>query len=163
MKNLKLLFPILTILLLAVGCGGGGGGGETTSTPSDSTTTADETAPQVESYYPDPNVDGDVASADIQANGITVIFDEGMLSTTIDSASFKVEEWSAGGTVVSGTVTYDESVRTAKFIPETALASSWYYVVTVSTSVTDLEGNTLAADHTWQFMVATSTPPDSST
>ena len=150
MKNLNLLFSVLTLLMMATGCGGGGGG---------FAPVAETTAPQVESYYPDPNVDGNATSADIQANGIKVIFDEGMSSASITSASFKVEEWNAGGAAVSGTVTYDESVRTAKFIPDTALATSWDYVVTITTAVTDLAGNNLAVTQTWSFMVAAAAPP----
>lgn len=152
MKTLKLIVTFLALLLIAAGCGCGGGGGETTPA-------VDSTAPRVETYYPDPAVDGNVTSADIQTNGIKVIFDEGMATATINSASFNVEEWNAGGTAVSGAVTYDASVRTAKFIPDTALATSWDFVVTVTTAVTDVAGNKLAVDHTWLFMVAAVAPP----
>lgn len=150
MKTFKLIITLLALLMIAGGCGGGG---------DDATPVVDSTAPQAESYYPDPVADGNVASADIQSNGIKVIFDEGMTSATIDSASFKVEEWNAGGTAVSGAITYDASVRTATFIPDPALASSWHYAVTITTAVTDLAGNNLDVDHTWLFTVADPPPP----
>lgn len=156
MKTFKLIFTVLVFLLIAVGCGGGGGGGETAPAP-----VVDATVPGVETYYPDPLVNGQVASAEIQINGIKIIFTEGMQATTIDSTSFKVEEWVAGGPAVAGIVTYDASVRTAKFIPATALASSWDYAVTITTMVTDLAGNHLAADHVWSFTVAAPPPPGS--
>lgn len=149
MKTLKLILTLLALLTISTGCGGGGG-----TTPA-----SDSTAPTVESYYPDPAVDGNVSSADIQTNGIKVIFDEGMDSATIASTSFIVEEWTAGGTAVAGTVTYDTNVRTAKFLPNTALAAFSDYVVTVTTAVTDLAGNHLVVDHTWLFTVAAPPPP----
>ena len=152
MKTLKLILTILALLTISTGCGGGGGGGGIASV-------ADTTAPKVEAFYPDPATDGDVSSTDIQTNGIKVIFDEGMDSATIASASFTVEEWTAGGTAVTGTVTYDSNVRTAKFVPDNALKTSWDYVVTVSTGVTDSSGNNLAADYTETIMVAPAALP----
>jgi hypothetical protein len=154
MKTLKLIFTVQAFLMIAVGCGGGGGGGETAPAP-----VVDATAPRVETYYPDPLANGKVASANIQSNGIKIIFNEGMDATTIDSTSFRVEEWVAGGPAVSGIVTYDASVRTAKFVPATALASYWDYFVTVTTVVTDLAGNHLAVNKTWSFTVADAPPP----
>ena len=138
----------LTLIILTTACGGGGGG-----------VAPDTTAPTVETFYPDPVTDGDVSSADIQANGIKVIFDEGVVGTTVDATSFKVEEWVAGGTAVSGTVTYDGAVRTASFVPDSALNSSWDYVVTVTTAVTDIAGNNMAADYVVTIAVAPAAPP----
>ncbi|HKI46623.1 MAG TPA: Ig-like domain-containing protein [Balneolales bacterium] len=156
MRILVLLLRVTAILLLLAGCGSGVEGRGGGATPAD-----DTTPPTVESYYPDPAVDGNVASAEIQANGIKVIFDEGMAPATIDSNSFKVEEWVAGGKSVSGTVSYDVSIRTAKFIPETALAAAYEYVVTITNAVTDLAGNKLTADHSWVVTVAAPAPPGS--
>ena len=146
MKTLKLIITFLALTMIFTGCGGG---------------SSDSTAPSVETFYPNPAIDGSVSSADIQANGIKAIFDEGMDPATIDTTSFTVEEWTAGGTAVPGTVTYDESVRTASFVPGTALNTSWDYVVTVTTGVTDLAGISLVVDYSKTITVAAAAPPGS--
>jgi hypothetical protein len=153
MQTLRLIFSLIVLGLPAAGCGGGGG-----EIPAPSPET-DSTAPKVEAYYPEPTADGNVASADIQVNGIKVIFDEAVKAETVNVSSFKVEEWGAGGTPVAGTVSYEAGVRTAKFVPDSALASSWDYAVTITTAVSDLAGNNLAAEHSWTFTVAAPAPP----
>lgn len=144
MKNLKLIITLIAVLMILAGCG-------------------DKwDPPQVETFYPDPAIDGNVSSADIQANGIKVIFNEGMTPASIDSTSFKVEEWTAGGTAVAGTVSYDASVRTAVFVPDTALFASWDYVVTVTTGVADLAGIHMVADYVVTITVSDPALPGSS-
>lgn len=155
MQTRRLIFSLMVLGLTAAGCGGGGGGGEIPAP----TAGTDSTAPKVEAYYPEPTADGNVASADIQVNGIKVIFDEAVQAETVNAASFKVAAWEAGGTPVAGTVSYEAGVRTAKFIPDLALTSSWDYAVTITTAVSDLAGNNLAAEHSWIFTVAEPAPP----
>ena len=46
-------------------------------------------------------------------------------------------------------------------MPDTALNTSWDYVVTVTTGVTDLSGNSLAADNVVTITVAAAAPPGS--
>lgn len=144
MKTIKICLLIFVLFLTVVGCGD-----------------RDHIPPTVETFYPDPAIDGNVSPADIQANGIKVIFDEGMAEETIESTSFTVEEWIAGGTAVTGTVSYDESVRTASFLPDSALNSSWDYVVTVTTEVRDVGRNRLADDYVVTITVAAAAPPGS--
>ena len=152
MRTIKLIL-ILVLMMVLTACGGGGGGGGTVvgATP-------DNTAPTVETFYHDPATDGDVSSATIQTNGIRVIFDEEMDGATIGTASFFVEAWVAGGAAVSSTVNYEIATRTAKFIPDTALFAAWDYVVTITTAVTDLAGNNLAADYVVTITTANPTP-----
>ncbi len=151
MNTLKLILTISAILILSISCGGGSG---------DTPPISDSTAPKVESFYPDPATDGDVSSADIQTNGIKVLFDEGMNPATIDSNSFSVEiSPGFGGGSITGTVTYDPAVRTAKFVPDNALNASWDYLVTVSAEVTDTSGNNIAADFTQIITIGAAAPP----
>ena len=150
MKTLRIII-FLAVLMIFTGCGGGGGGTAPVS---------DTTAPKVETFYPDPAADGDVSSIEIQTNSIKVIFDEGMTASSFNLNSFTVDVSPGfGGGSVSGIVTYDNTVRTAFFVPDSALNSSWDYVVTITTAVTDNAGNNIAADYTQTITVAAAAPP----
>jgi hypothetical protein len=72
----------------------------------------------------------------------------------------------AGETIVAGTVTYADPVAT--FTPSASLAWGTWYTARIETTVTDTQGLTLEAPHTWKFMtvmglnpVAVSTDPAS--
>ena len=56
---------------------------------------------------------------------------------------------SNGSSSVAGAVTY--SGRTATFTPASTLAYATSYTATVTSSVMDLAGNAMAANHTWTF------------
>ncbi len=49
--------------------------------------------------------------------------------------------------------------NTATFTPDAALADNTVYTATVTTAVTDLAGNHLAADYTWSFTTAAAPRP----
>ena len=70
--------------------------------------------------------------------------------TTITASSFVV---TAGGVAVAGTVSYDTVAMHATFVPSAAagFAPNTAFVVTVTTAVTDLAGNAMAADKVWGF------------
>lgn len=154
MKVFGLALTFLLLLLISA-CTSGGG-----IVPDDGAgDVVDLTAPTVESFYPDPDVDGEPESDDIQTYGIQVIFNEAMAPSSINASSFTVAEWDVGGTPVAGNIVYDAEIRTARFTPVSALAVSWVYVVTITTAVTDSAGNNLAADYSWTFKVAAVTPP----
>jgi hypothetical protein len=106
----------------------------------------DTTAPTVTSTVPLSAATG-VAVND----NIIAVFSEAMNSTTIVSANFIV---AAGGTPVSGTVTYDLPNKRAVFDPTINLADGIVYTATVTTGVKDLAGNHLASNMVWSFTTA---------
>jgi hypothetical protein len=50
-------------------------------------------------------------------------------------------------------VVYEEATRMATFTPEAPLQNDTTYGATITASVKDEVGNTLAQDHTWHFTV----------
>jgi hypothetical protein len=73
-------------------------------------------------------------------------FSEAMNPATISTKTFTVKQ---GTTAVAGTVSY--SGITALFTPTAPLASATIYSAAITTGATDLAGNALEADHTWNF------------
>ncbi len=145
------IFALSTILLIPFGCGGGGDGD---GTP------ADTTAPTVVSVS--PSSDG----TDIATNtSISVTFSEDMDPSTVNEGTITVS--SSSGTLsasddgpssrnVTGTVSYANMIAT--FTPAADLAFATTFTVTVTTGVTDLAGNALAAAYV--FMFSTGLEPD---
>jgi hypothetical protein len=156
MMHLILRISMVALLVLILsscgGGGGGGGGGEATLPPGDTA------SPMVTSFYPDP-AQGDIYSADLQSNGIYVMFDEAAMGTTVTSATFYVIDDTSGGIVVPGTTSYVAEERKAKFAPDAPLTSLFLYTVTPTTAITDLAGNHMENNYSWQFQVSGPTPP----
>ena len=107
--------------------------------------TTDTTAPTVAAISP---IDG--STANCLTKTVTATFSEAMDPTTITAASFVV---TAGGVAVPGSVSYDTAAMLATFVPSGAagFAPNTAFVVTVTTAVTDLAGNALAANKVWGF------------
>ena len=107
--------------------------------------TTDSTAPTVAAISP---TDG--STANCLTKTITATFSEAMDPTTITATSFVV---TAGGVAVPGSVSYDTAAMLATFVPSAAsgFMPNTAFVVTVTTAVTDLSGNALAADKVWGF------------
>jgi len=101
------------------------------------------TPPTVASTAPANNATG-VAIA----TNVTATFSEAMRASTINTTTFTLSD---GTNAVSGTVGYDSGTQTATFTPTSALSYSTIYTATITTGVTDLVGNALAADYTWSF------------
>lgn len=78
-------------------------------------------------------------------SAVTAVFSEAMDPATISAATFTV---SSG---VTGTVTYNAGNSTVTFTPSVNLLNNTTYVATITTGVTDLAGNPMAADYTWTF------------
>ena len=127
---------------------------------------ADVTRPTVTLTVP-----ADAAVAVATNTRITASFSEDMAPTSINAASFKVTNTTLGA-VVTGTVAYSVSARTATFTPTTLpLASASVFTATVTSAATDVAGNGLAgnaallpaaSDHVWTFTtssVGDVTPP----
>jgi hypothetical protein len=129
---------LLTVgfLLTLSACGGGGG---STTAPTDTT------APTVSSTTP-----VDLATSVARDSKITVTFNEDVFATTTDAASFTLAKSAA----IDGAVTFDGSTNVATFTPGSELAILATYTAMLSTAITDLSGNPLAADYSWSFITA---------
>src|SRR5215510_7133086 len=139
------------LAMLMAGCGGsdGTGGGGVGG--------LDITTPTVSSTSP-ANLATNVAIN----QSITATFSEAMNPTTITPTTFIVI---GGGVLVPGAVTYVGNV--AKFNPTSNLIPNTVVTATITTGVTNLAGNALAANHIWSFTTGatadTTTPTVSST
>lgn len=78
---------------------------------------------------------------------VTASFSEAMNALTLTTSTFTLRD--AGGTAVSGTVSYAGAVAT--FRPSSNLAFSTTYTATVTTGVKDLAGNAMASARSWTF------------
>jgi uncharacterized protein (TIGR03437 family) len=90
-------------------------------------------------------------------NALSATFSEPMNPLTINTATFTLKQ---GATAVLGTVTY--AGVTATFTPLSTLAPSLPFTATITTGVTDLSGNALAATYVWTFTTGAApdlTPP----
>lgn len=150
------LFLLLT-MLVAVACtlpiGGllsdAGTQDSTSSTgssvdPNDASTdtgSVDTTPPTVTATSPTNEALNVAATAEVR-----VTFSEALDPATVTGATFTVTR---GGAPIAGAVTY--AGTTATFAPSSALALDGSFLVTVSTGVTDLEGNALATAFSWTF------------
>ena len=111
----------------------------------------DITAPTVSSTVP-ANAAVNIA---IEGN-LSVVFSEAMKTETVSSTTFTLA--GPGTTAVSGVVSLSEDGLTAIFNPDADLAYNTVYTATVTTAVTDLAGNPLAANKIWTF--TTGVAPD---
>ena len=88
---------------------------------------------------------------------IDVTFNEDMDPGTIIGANFSLT-YNAGGTTVTGTVSYQGLAQTLRFIPSSVLPSFTEFTATVTTGVTDVAGNALETDFVFTFY--TENPPN---
>jgi len=135
-KNTQIILLFVAILGISVipGC----------APPASVTPPGDTTAPVVVSTTP-INTAVNVALNSI----LTATFSEDMDPATIIASHFTLTD---GITPMPGTVTYDLPTKKATFAPAGNLTgSSTVYTATVTTGVTDLAGNALAANKVWTF------------
>jgi len=112
---------------------------------------ADTTAPAVSSTLPDNNATGvPVGSA------VTATFDEAIDPATVTTASFLLQ---AGVDNVAGAVALNGAGTIATFTPSAPLADNTTYTATLTTVITDISGNPLAADYVWTFTTAAAVVP----
>jgi len=88
---------------------------------------------------------------------VTAIFNEVMNGTTINSSTFTLTP--AGGTAVTGNVSYSGGTSAAVFTPASPLAYNTVYTATIATGVQNPAGTALAASDTWSFTTATGPAP----
>lgn len=106
---------------------------------------SDTVAPQVMNTTPL----ADATDVD-RATTISVVFDEPIAMATINDTSFVIE---AAGVSVSGSVT--PSANGATFTPDVPLIfDGATYTARLTTAITDVAGNPLAAEHAWSFDTA---------
>ncbi|MBU0484072.1 MAG: Ig-like domain-containing protein [Proteobacteria bacterium] len=159
MKLKTIIVVILTLLIS--GCGG--------SSRDHSTTLPDDDTPPIDnpesgeplaivSYYPDSN-EQDVYAADLQLEGIYVIFNEAVDGVQLTSLTAVLTDDTSGVQPVSGTITYIPEERKGKFIPDSPLAANFYYTATIAGEMIDSEGNLQSEEFSWQFQIAGATPP----
>jgi hypothetical protein len=113
----------------------------------------DTTPPTVTDVSPQDGVIDVALNASLSAN-----FSEAVAPASVSGASFKVVK--SGGATVAGTLSV--SGVSVSFTPSASLAPSTAYIVTISTAVTDLSGNALAAPFSWGFTTGPApdtTPP----
>lgn len=140
MKRYKQIIIFIFSSLLISACGGGVGDYDTGTTPA----TLDTTAPVFTSGDPTGNV--------TEACSVTAQFDEPIAAATVTSTSFVIiDSNSTTLTATDGTWGLDPSSATViKFVPLSALPTGTTSV-TVTTAITDVAGNNLAADQQWTF------------
>lgn len=83
---------------------------------------------------------------------IVATFSEAMDPSTVTTSSFTL---SRGATPVAGAVTY--SGVSGVFLPAASLEADTLYTASLSSTLTDLAGNTLAGDYEWTFTTGTDT------
>ncbi len=119
------------------------GGSTAPSTPA-----PDTTAPSVSSTTP-----AAAATGVARNSSITATFDEEIFAITVDAASFTLAASSTSNTT-AGSVSFDGATNVATFSPNDPLGLLTTYTATLTTAITDLSGNALAADYGWSFTTA---------
>ncbi len=110
---------------------------------------ADNTAPTVLSTVPADNATN-VAAGVV----VTATFSEPVDPATLDNTSFFVSD--GVDNVVGTRSVVDNTIR---FTPTAPLSDNTVYMATVTTAVTDIAGNPLAADLVWTFTTAVAAVP----
>jgi O-glycosyl hydrolase len=131
---------LIASALVVAGCGGS------------STSTTPQTALAVNSVTPASGSTGVAVTSPV-----TATFNEVMNATTFNSSTFTLK--SAGGTAVTGNVSYSAGSSTAVFTPASPLAYNTVYTATITTGVENPAGTALGANDTWSFTTATGPAP----
>ncbi len=116
----------------------------------------DTTAPTVTPQSPSAGATGIAANTTV-----TATFSEAMNAMTVNATTFELRNTS--NALVTATVAYDVATRTSTLTPSAALANNATYTAIVKGGLTDprvkdVAGNALAANATWSFTTAASTP-----
>ncbi|EGN74279.1 Protein of unknown function (DUF3494) [Idiomarina sp. A28L] len=128
-------------------------------------TTTDTTRPRVTITVPETTTPGPTNEVPVNT-GITAIFSEDMLATTISDSTFTLTCEEPCISPV-GDVTYVVASRSAVFTPEENLEEGATYTATIFSTVTDLAGNELAgnqgpvntaSDYIWVFTTVAAIP-----
>lgn len=85
-----------------------------------------------------------------ESNAISATFDESIQPSTVSSMSFILED-PEGNPVGGNIICFDNEVT---FEPWNILAADQVYMATLTTLITDLEGNPLTGSYSWSFTVS---------
>ena len=88
---------------------------------------------------------------------VTATFSEVMNASTFNASTFTLTP--AGGTAVTGNVSYSAGTSTAVFTPASPLAYNTAYTATITTGVQNPAGTALGANDTWSFTTAPGPAP----
>ncbi len=118
-------------------------------------TISDTTVPTVAGTFPSNNdgITAGTATVDVAVSSLEIGFSEGMSPSAINNQNITLKK---GTVAVSGTVSYDAMTNNAKFSPTNALTANSVYTLTITTGVTDLSGNALAANNIINFKTGSS-------
>ena len=93
----------------------------------------------------------------VAVNGtITATFSEEMDASTVTPDTFFISD---GNHTIEGTISYSQSDKTVTFTPISSLSSFTTYTATITTEVTDTDGDAMASDYTWSFTTTDVTVP----
>jgi hypothetical protein len=109
----------------------------------------DWTPPQVGGATPPDGAINVLVSTSLQANFIEA---NNILAGTVNPSTFTLVD--EEGTPISGAISYDPVSKAATFDPVADLFYGYNYTATLTTGITDLAGNPLAADYVWTFKTA---------
>jgi len=154
MRSFLVVFSLFCLTF--AGCGGSGGEKSSGTIPPQQGGggVTDTSPPQLMSTTPPHN------STTVGLNqAISATFNEAIDPDTVTSSTFILTADDTG-VGVEGTVSYENSSRTAILRPQSVLLAGTAYTATVTAEVADLAGNKLPASYTWQF--STGETPDTS-
>ncbi len=80
---------------------------------------------------------------------LSVTFSEAVLRSTVTTGSFVLQ--TSGGTPVTGTVLLSLNGTNATFQPSSALVGTTTYIATLTSGISDVVGNAMAANYSWTF------------
>ncbi len=143
----SMVFYILTTPLLLANCGGGSSGDNTNNGSFNSNSINDSDAPTVSSTIPANN-----ASSIARNSIISATFNEDILNTSVDNNVFNLHD--TNNTSISGSVGFDGLNNIITFAASDNLQLLTAYTATLNASITDLNGNPLASNISWQFTTA---------
>ncbi len=147
----KLLVLSLFALLIAAGCSNGKNGATGATGAQGTQGATGPTGPTVTWVMPIPG------ATDVFMDSVVKVgFSNPMSPTTINSSTFMV---STGGINVTGTVSYNSGSQTAYFSSYAPLVQFGFYTITLTTGVTDTNGNALLANYKWTFTAGGSSAP----
>jgi hypothetical protein len=141
MKNYQSILLLASLSTLALGCTGKPD--DSDDSASDDTGSADSTAPTVLETTPADD------EQDVALNrAVRVLFSEPLASSTVTASSFTM---TTDGSPIAGSVSYSDSDGAATFTPDASLPIETVFEVTLTTALTDVAGNPLAADAVFHF------------